>query len=390
MPDGVTFEPDGSDGDGSGGGGGGDSGDGRRALPRGLPLAVRALKSAQGAAGLTNVLIAIGLLQLCCVGGPVGDANYDERWRHVLAVTAVILSLAGAIVAMPCPGFFRRGVGGRKDGHRWNNIDGRIVAGTAAQPKHLPRIYSWGAGSAILIALSEVCVLIAISNDLGNLGPLAVLATILLVVSGLAAMSLIGGYWKHATVLRRLPPPVSAPPGALPAKGSLESVAIWFARNARQACAIGGVGGVIAFLILLVVGVFGRAPATLAVLPITGFAAYACYRGHAGIDLGLHTRDHRIRVGLLWGLAGGVAGSLPVGITLVVFLGAEFGAWPTGLSGMPPLIQRALGQPMGICFSPFILPMGMCGITLGAFSRELETRKSAADRLVEQQQRDAS
>jgi len=327
-------------------------------------------------------VVFLGLIQLCCLSAA---AEFRAGESRLLLIAGWICSISGAIVAVPASTLFRRGVGGRKGGTRYENFEGRIAGGSAAKPHLLPRVILFGGIGGGLVCLANLTTLLAVMVSRSDAGPFLVVWALLAISTAGTAGWMAYQYRRHAETLRRLPRPVPPPPGALPAAGSLESIALRFGRGTHTVCMYAAVSALVGCLFILATAIFTPAPVAFAALPLPAFAGYACYRARQEIETGLRTRDHRARVGLLWGLAGGFAGSIPFSITLILTLGLNLGWWNFGPESIPEVIQAALGQPMGFCFTPFVFPLGLCGVTLGAFGRELSTPRSADDRIAAEQ-----
>lgn len=342
-----------------------------------------ALKEAQSGATLALWLIPLGLVQVCCAGVPMGELQLPQ-WQTVLSITAMVGSLLGVLAALPPRALLAIGVGGSKGGMRYANFEARIAAGTAARPTVLPRIFVTGAAAAALLAVSQSIVFLTTLPKARLLWPLSAASAVFAVIALLSVRWYVRAYRNHAATLRRLPPPPEAPPGALPAGGSLESAALWFSRASRQACMLGTLGGALWLIGVIFSLIFSEELASLAGLPLAAVTTYSCLHAYRGLHVFVRGRDPHVLGALLWGVLGGVAGTTPPAVFLVLKLGQNAGWWAIDPARLPALMRYGLAQPAGVCLSPFVVTLGLCGFTLMVFGRELTTKKSHEDRESEQ------
>jgi hypothetical protein len=342
-----------------------------------------ALKEAQSGATLALWLVPLGMVQMCCAGVPMGELELPQ-WQTVLSIVAMVSSLLGALVALPPRALLAIGVGGSKGGMRYANFEARIAAGTAARPTVLPRIFIVGAAAAALLALSQSLVFLSTLPRARLLWPLSAASAIFAIIAGLSVAWYVRAYRNHAGALRRLPPPPEPPPGALPAGGSLESMALWFSRASRQACMLGTLAGALWVIGVVFSLIFSEELASLAGIPLAAVTTYSCMRAYKGLHVFVRGRDPHVLGALMWGVLGGVAGTTPPAVFWVLQLGLQAGWWAHDPDALPALMRYGLAQPMGVCLSPFIATLGVCGFTLVVFGRELTTKKSHEDRESEQ------
>ena len=138
-----------------------------------------ALKEAQSGATLALWLAALGMVQMCCAGAPLTVEPDGTTLRETLGFVAMLLSLTGSVLALPARLLFSMGVGGRKGGRRYENLDARVAAGVAVRPVALPRIFLVGATASAFLVLSEAVVLAAVVPTLKRHALVAVMAMLL-------------------------------------------------------------------------------------------------------------------------------------------------------------------------------------------------------------------